>query len=287
MAYAARRTALTVFEVNGLPSVELPSHYPAVGRTPELLGRLRHTEQTLLASVDAAFTQSHTTRAYLRGRNLPDSTPTFVIPNGAEPSTYTPRTSNGGVPTVLYAGTLTPWQGVSELLMAARRCARERPIRLVLAGPLRRRFRKRLERVITRLKVQDIVELTDALDRPSLARRVEAADVCVAPLRRDVRNKTQGCSPIKLYEYMAAARPVVVTDLPCTREIVQPDRGVLVHVPRPKALAEAIGGLLDEPERAQALGRAGRAWVTEHATWEHRRSAMAEAYTQLLDSPKR
>ncbi len=267
MAYAGRYGGRTIFEVNGLPSVELPYHYPGVGRSQDLLGRLRKTEQRLLAAVDVVMTQSQTTLAYLRGRDLPPTTPSFVIPNGADPSAFqgvAPCTP----PTVLYAGTLTPWQGVSELLMAARRCAQHRAVRFVLAGPLRRRFRRHLDRVITRLKVAGTVELTGALDREALARRVEAADVCVAPLRRDVRNKAQGCSPIKLFEYMAAARPVVVTDLPCTREIVQPDRGVLLHVPRPKALAEAI-------EAARGEGPVVVAWSFYSTDFLRAREAMA------------
>ncbi|MCA9654633.1 MAG: glycosyltransferase family 4 protein [Myxococcales bacterium] len=281
MAYAERHPGCTtIFEVNGLPSVELPYHYPAVGQSLLLLDRLRRCEQALLLEVDAAVTQSHTTLAYLRGRRLPAATPSFVIPNGAVvPPSRDPAPS--GPPTVLYAGTLTPWQGVAELLMAARRCNRERELRFVLAGPIRRRWRGRLERVIRRLRVEDAVELTDALPREALAERVAAARICVAPLRRDRRNEAQGCSPIKLFEYLAAGRPTVVTDLPCTREIIGPERGVLLHAPRPKAIAEALLGLLDDPDRAEALGRAGRAWVEAHATWDRRRAALVDAYASL------
>ena len=119
----------------------------------------------------------------------------------------------------------------------------------------------RPSRVIQRLKVADVVEVTGALPRPALAARMRAADVCVAPLRRDVRNQKQGCSPIKLFEYMAAGRGVLTTDLACTREIVDESRGVLIASPRPKLLSERLLAMLEDTAGTQALGEAGRAVV--------------------------
>lgn len=279
LAYARRHGIPAIFEANGLPSVELQYHYPAVGSSMPMLSRLRDLEAQALGGADMVLTQSQTTLGFLRGRGLPESTPALVIPNGATvPTTSGPET----VPeTVLYTGTLAPWQGVAELLMAARRCNRVRPVRFVLAGPVRRRWKVQLERFIRRLKVESAVTLAGPVERDVLARQIAGATVCVAPLRRDVRNKTQGCSPIKLFEYMAAARPVVATDLPCVREIVDDDRGELVSSPRPKLLAERIMALLDDPTRRHELGRRAQAWVREHATWQHRAEALRRAYADL------
>lgn len=281
LAYAKRRGVPAIFEANGLPSVELQYHYPAVGRSMSMLGHLRSLEAQTLAAADVVITQSETTLSFLRGRGLGPETPAFVIPNGANVAPLPEAREHREVPQVLYAGTLAPWQGVAELLMAARRCNRVRPVRFVLAGPVRNRWRKQLERHLRRLKVEDVVELTGPLPRDILAQRIAAADVCVAPLRRDVRNKNQGCSPIKLYEYMAAGRGVLTTDLPCTREIVDETRGVLVDAPRPKRLAESLLSMLDDDDGTHRLGRAARAWVEQHATWEHRVQALKDVYQRF------
>lgn len=286
--HASRRGIRAVFEVNGLPSVELPYHYPSVGRSLELLGRLRALESRVLQASDFVLTQSHATADFLRGRGLASSDTPIVIPNGADLGHFgrdraqTPSQTTSGTPTVLYAGTLAPWQGVAELLMATRRVLRARPIDVVLAGPVRRRWRKQLERMIRRLKIQNAVEVTGALDRRALAQRVEAATLCVAPLRRDPRNKGQGCCPIKLFEYMAAGKPVISTDLPCVREILGPSRAVLTSSPRPSILAEAIVGLLNDPGRASALGDRARHFVEEGATWDHRRAALVDFYETVV-----
>ncbi len=284
LSYARARAIPAIFEVNGLPSVELQYHHPAVGEAQELLLRLRESERRCLAAATRVITQSQTTLAFLRDRGLPPSTPAAVIHNAADPPpTPSPAPAPPGPPEVLYVGTVAPWQGVAELLMAARRCLRVRPLTLTIAGPARRRWRKQLERACKRLKIQRAVELTGALGRRAIAERVARATVCVAPLRRDVRNKHQGCNPIKLYEYMAAARPIIATDLPCTREIIEHDRtGLLLPSPRPKLLAEALLELLADPARQARLGAQARAEVLAHATWRTRQAQLVRVYQDLL-----
>ncbi|MCA9639445.1 MAG: glycosyltransferase, partial [Myxococcales bacterium] len=112
---------------------------------------------------------------------------------------------------------------------------------------------------------------------------IQASHVCLAPLRRDVRNKHQGCSPIKVFEYMSCGRPVVSTDLPCMREIIEPGvTGELIESPRPKALADALLELLADDPRRAALGNAARQYIEEKASWELRRSALVDFYVSGL-----
>jgi glycosyltransferase involved in cell wall biosynthesis len=69
-------------------------------------------------------------------------------------------------------------------------------------------------------------------------------------------------SPVALIEALAAARPVVATDVGGVAEVVgHGETGLLVPPRQPGALAEGILELLRAPERAEALGRAGRARV--------------------------
>lgn len=280
---AARRRCSFVFEVNGLPSVELHYHYPAVGRAQPFEARLRGTEAELLSCATQVVTQSHHTLGFLRARGLAEATPATVIPNGADPQRWLPGAPAEGMGTrVLYAGTLSAWQGVAELLMALRRARREAPITLTVAGHASRRRRKQVERMLRRLKVTEAVELTGALEPVELVARVRQADICVAPLRRDVRNRVQGCSPIKLFEYMAAERAILTTDLDCIREIVAPDEtGLMVHAPRPNRLAEKLLCLAEDAALRARLGKRAREVVTASATWAHRRRAMEGVYETL------
>jgi glycosyltransferase involved in cell wall biosynthesis len=281
--HARSAGACWVFEVNGLFSVELGYHYPGAAMSQGFQEKLRTLEAELLRDADQVLTQSQTTREFLSRRGMPSTVPCAVIPNGADPGDYSsPLTAAGPVMRLFYAGTLAPWQGIAELLMATRRVARTRPVRLGLAGPVRRRWQKQLVRSLRRLGLGEVVDVLGPLGRPELAREIARSDVCLAPLRRDARNVEQGSSPIKLFEYMAAGRALVSTDLPCVREIVSDrETGLLASSCRPGALAEAMLDLVDRQELRASLGAAARRWVGESATWAHRQQALVRTYAEL------
>jgi glycosyltransferase involved in cell wall biosynthesis len=136
--------------------------------------------------------------------------------------------------------------------------------------------------MIRRLKLQEAVEVTGPLGPEELAREVARARICAAPLRRDLRNRVQGCSPIKLFEYMAAAKAIVSTDLPCVREILTAEEtAALVHSPRPAQLAEQLLRLAGDEALASRLGARARAELMSHGTWAQRRAAIARVYAPL------
>ena len=68
---------------------------------------------------------------------------------------------------------------------------------------------------------------------------------------------------------MAAGVPVVASDLPAVRELIDDGvHGRLVAPDRPGELARAIRVLLDYPEQRAAMGAAARAHIERHFTWE-------------------
>ncbi len=281
--YAARAGVPAVFEVNGLPSVELPYHYQAVGEHPPLLGKFRLLEQRLLAEAQAVITQSQTTLRFLEDRGIPEDTPRLVLPNAADPERFKPGAAPPGEPRVLYVGATQAWQGVAELLMAARRWTAEVPAPLDVVGPIHPSARRPIERLIRRLKLESHVHLLGPLTGEALISRVQQSTVCVAPLRRDRRNLRQGCSPIKLFEYMSCGRLTVATDLPCVREIItHGETGHLVAAPRPKLLAEALVAMLTNPQAQQEIGTAARRTILEQATWAHRQRALVHFYQESV-----
>src|SRR5206468_3972413 len=102
-----------VYEVNGLPSVELKYHFPQIGR--ELVTRLRAQERALLRTADRVLTQSNTTRKYLRSHGASGDR-LRVIPNGvdfgfrisdfglSDPADSEIRNPKSEIPLLLYLG---------------------------------------------------------------------------------------------------------------------------------------------------------------------------------------
>lgn len=78
-------------------------------------------------------------------------------------------------------------------------------------------------------------------------------------------------SPMKMFEYLATGVPIVSSDLPVLREVLQHERNALLAAPAdPVAWLAAIDRLVDAPEVAQRLGIAARGDYLEGANWTQR-----------------
>ena len=174
-----------------------------------------------------------------------------VIPNGADlPSPAEPPDAPAEY--LLYFGALQPWQGVDTALRALQRL----PVELVICASVHPRRAKPLRKLAENLGVADRVHWHFALPEAELARFKQHARLSLAPLKDCSRNVVQGCSPLKILESMAAGVPVVASDLPPTRELIEDGvNGRLVAADRPGELARAIRVLLDHPERGRAARR--------------------------------
>jgi glycosyltransferase involved in cell wall biosynthesis len=91
-------------------------------------------------------------------------------------------------------------------------------------------------------------------------------DVAVAPYPR---RSSFYFSPLKVYEYMAASRPVVASRIGQLANLIEDGvNGLLCPAGDPVTLAAALARLRREPELRARLGRAARATVLKHHTWE-------------------
>jgi len=89
--------------------------------------------------------------------------------------------------------------------------------------------------------------------------------------------------PVKLFEYMAAGLPVVASNFPLWKEIVEGNRcGITVDPLDPKAIAQAIEYLLTHPEEARQMGENGRRAVEEKYNWEREKEKFLKLYAELL-----
>src|SRR5205807_3481726 len=89
--------------------------------------------------------------------------------------------------------------------------------------------------------------------------------VCVAPFTAD-RGES---SPLKLFDYLACARPTVVSDIAAVHDVAVESGGcVLVPPDDAPALADAVVRLLADEARRHRLGETGRAWVVRGHGWD-------------------
>lgn len=89
--------------------------------------------------------------------------------------------------------------------------------------------------------------------------------------------------PVKMFEYMAAGLPVIASDFPLWREIVESSGcGLLVDPLDPQAIASAMQWILDNPEEADAMGRRGRVAVEACYNWEAESHKLVTFYRRLM-----
>jgi glycosyltransferase involved in cell wall biosynthesis len=89
--------------------------------------------------------------------------------------------------------------------------------------------------------------------------------------------------PIKMFEYMSAELPVIASNFPLWREIVEGTQcGLCIDPTNPDAIAAAIRALVDAPDHASRLGRAGRAAVLSTFNWPQAERELLALYRELL-----
>jgi L-malate glycosyltransferase len=111
----------------------------------------------------------------------------------------------------------------------------------------------------------------------NVAELLSISEICV------LSSKAEGFSN-SILEYMAAARPVVVTDVGGAREIVsEGETGYLVPSGNDSAMAERLISLLRDPETARLMGTNGKRVVEEKFSCEAQLARTEDLYSRLLD----
>ena len=269
----------SVYEVNGLPSIELPFAYPDMG--PETLRKIRRDEERCWTEADAVVVPAASIRETLIRLGC-DAAKISVIPNGADSRPTPARPADAPTQYLLYFGAVQPWQGIDTLLRAMARLLDVSDLRLVLCVSRMSREVRRYQRLAETLGVADKLLWKFALPEEELAPWRAHALASVAPLALCERNLEQGCSPLKILESMADGVPVVASDIPSVREIVTDDvDGRLVPANRPSELARALRLLIDYPDQRNRLGTAARATIQKRFTWERSIAALNGVYDRL------
>jgi glycosyltransferase involved in cell wall biosynthesis len=283
---AQARTRLgykTLFEVNGLPSVELKYHYPGIDQ--DLLNKVKEQELATLHLSDAIICPSRVTKDYLASLGV-DRERVTVIPNGVSPSDFSPSPlppREGRVPVLLYIGTLADWQGLEVLVKALPHILRQTPVRLRIVGRGRSRQRKMLNRQIRKLGIEQHVDIESAVPHHQVSAIMAEADICVAPLSLNDRNVTQGACPIKVLEYMAAARPLLASNMPIVRELVREDVDGLLFSPNdPADLARQALSLLNDIGLSTRLAESASEHARSKFTWHEAGKKLLKVYEKLL-----
>ena len=276
-----------IFEVNGLPSIELKYRYPRVADDRELMAKLIAQEQACLETADRIVTPSAVTRRYLSEIRGVDATKIRVIPNGVDtrlfaPSSHRSRDREGAELSLLYFGTLSQWQGVDLAVRALAQIATQLPARLTIVGVGASRQREPILALAGKLGVADRLEILPPVSQEELVQAIQRSHAVLAPLAINDRNVSQGCCPLKVLEGMACGIPVIASDLQAVRELGEQGRHFLLVKPGSvDQITQAVLALHGDPELWQRLSAASREHIVEHYTWERSGAALVAVWEEL------
>lgn len=209
-----------------------------------------------------------------------------VIPNGIHPEEFAgaePPSPEPKADLVLgFVGFVRDWHGLDSVV----RGIAERgeggggdgprlSLLVVGEGPAR----PGLETLARELGVADRVRFTGLAQRREVPRHVATFDVALQPA------SVPYASPLKVFEYMAGAKPIVAPDQPNIREVLEHDRTALLFDPAaPGAMWGALARLAGAPRLRHRLGAAARAEIfARDLTWEGNARRVARLFERLLE----
>jgi len=261
---ARLKRARFLFEVRDL----WPAFAVAVGvlRNPLLILPAKWFERFLYRSADQVVVNSPGFIEYVKNDG---ARRVALVPNGADAEMFHSVGSGigfrqehhlEGAYIVLYAGAHGMSNDLSVVLQAARLLKNQPEIAIVLLGDGKEKnslLVQASEMCLTN------VHFLPSIPKNRMPEALAAADSCLAILKSIPLYKT--VYPNKVFDYMAAGRPVLLAIDGVIRKVVEDAQaGIFVHPGDPAALADAIHSLAADRQKGHALGNNGRHYIEVH-----------------------
>lgn len=177
-----------------------------------------------------------------------------------------------------YVGTVSPDRGAFVMVEAINHPSLAQRARLVIAGVIEPEMQEHMRR----MDAHGLVSFPGHISRAAvrdLLQRARAGLVLLQPVKAHM-----DAYPVKMFEYLAAALPVIASNHPLWAELLdQGEFALLVDPTQPAAIAGAMKTILDDPRQAGQLARKGAAAVRNRYSWESEKLGLVDAYRHLLE----
>jgi glycosyltransferase involved in cell wall biosynthesis len=196
-----------------------------------------------------------------------------VLPNAINPDILDPQRYEGYAVKKKYhlesnfiigfVGLFVPWHGLLVLLdVFAKLAAKNDSMHLLLVGDGPERAT--IEGRIREIDLKDKVTITGYVLHHRVPAFIKTFDVAVMP------NSNEHGSPMKIFEYMSMAKPIVAPSYSPIQEVLADGKNALLFEPNDeKGLCLALETLIDDEELRRRLGENGRRDVLAKHTWQN------------------
>lgn len=253
---------------------------------------LKWAEEIQIHQADAIITPSEALKRQILELFPVDADKIVPAPNGVDPDTFHPGIDGGSVRKAYgledkfvcgFTGTFGHWHGVDVLAKAVKSIVKLIPNAVVLFvgdGLLR----PMIEDILVKDGVRDKAIITGFLPYKEIPSYLAACDVLLSPCVNNADSEFFN-SPVKLFEYMAMAKPIVATDVGQQGTIFAHRQNALVCSEKdPDALAELSYELFRDDALRQKIGAEARKDAVEKHDWIHNSQKIIDAYRRIVES---
>ncbi|MDD5590359.1 MAG: glycosyltransferase family 4 protein [Dehalococcoidales bacterium] len=193
---------------------------------------------------------------------------------------------------ILYQGLVCKAYGINILLEAMSKVsATNEKAKLMIVGFHRDRERTEFEQDseimafknrVAQLGIEDKVIFSGPQSPDAIPNFIAASDICVNPMPYTLTCRAG--SPIKIFEYMAMAKPIVATQLDSIDGVIIHEETGLLAKPEADDIAQKISLLIENPNIRDNIGRNAREKFIAEYEWEKLGDKLIDAYKQLLEN---
>lgn len=212
-----------------------------------------------------------------------------VVSNTEDESTFPPTPADPEIVeryrdlwVISYVGSIGPHRGVDTAIRAMPLIAGSIPsARLVLVGARQDNRLKALQRLVLESGASEQVDIVGWQPFARVGSFVSVSAACLVP--HNDSEHTQTTVPHKLFQYMIAGKPVVVSDVRPLRRIVEETQaGLVFEAGNPASLADVLLQLYRQPELAARMALNGQRAATGAYAWRHDAQRFLRLYTDLM-----
>jgi len=179
---------------------------------------------------------------------------------------------------LIYIGNLAKIRGINQIICAISLVNSEKELKLTLCGKFHPpEYEQEINNCGGFRKV-NYLGWIDPKEIPRLLENSSVGLVCLHPIPNYLVSL-----PLKLFEYMAAGIPLIASNFPLWKQIVEGNNcGICVNPLKPEEIVGAIETLMDNPDLCEVMGKNGRRAVLEKYNWEKESRKLLSMHEGIL-----
>ena len=175
---------------------------------------------------------------------------------------------------IIYTGHLYSWKGV-DTFVEAMKLLNDNFLGVIIGGTQEDR-----DHYSKKLALQENIKIIGVVKHRKIPAYLKAADIAVLPNSGKFKISRLYTSPMKLFEYMASETPIIASDLPSIREIINEETAYFFKPDNPRDLVDSIKELVSNNNKAETKAKKASELVKKY-TWENRATQIIKILQEL------